>query len=67
VVDRAGTVVFADAKHIGGRREGEQPRYPGAHLRKVFRKLGVNSRITLAAAVTCRTQDAPPPAPHTFN
>jgi DNA-binding CsgD family transcriptional regulator len=38
-----------------------------SHLRKVFRKLGVNSRVTLAAAVTCRTQDAPPPAPHAFN
>jgi DNA-binding CsgD family transcriptional regulator len=38
-----------------------------SHLRKVFRKLGVNSRVTLAAAVTYRTQDAPPPAPHAFS
>ena len=38
-----------------------------SHLRKVFRKLGVNSRDALAAAVTSRTQDAPPPVPHAFN
>ena len=38
-----------------------------SHLRKVFRKLGMNSRLALAAAVTNRTQDAPPPAPHAFN
>lgn len=38
-----------------------------SHLRKVFRKLGVNSRVALAATVTSRTQDAPPPAPHPFN
>jgi hypothetical protein len=28
---------------------------------------GVNSRVALAAAVTSRTQDAPPPVPHAFN
>jgi DNA-binding CsgD family transcriptional regulator len=38
-----------------------------SHLRKVFRKLGVNSRVALAAAVTSRTRDAPPPAPHACN
>jgi DNA-binding CsgD family transcriptional regulator len=38
-----------------------------SHLRKVFRKLGVNSRVALAAAVTSRMQDAPPPALHAFN
>ena len=38
-----------------------------SHLRKVFRKLGVNSRVALAAAVTSRTRDAPPSAPHAFN
>ena len=38
-----------------------------SHLRKVFRKLAVNSRVALAAAVTSRTQDAPPSAPHAFN
>jgi len=38
-----------------------------SHLRKVFRKLGVNSRDALAAAVTSRTPDAPPPAPHALD
>jgi hypothetical protein len=38
-----------------------------SHLRKVFLKLGVNSRVALAAAVTSRMQDAPPPAAHAFN
>jgi DNA-binding CsgD family transcriptional regulator/transcriptional regulator of acetoin/glycerol metabolism len=38
-----------------------------SHLRKVFRKLGVNSRVALAASVTGRTQDAPRPAPHAFH
>jgi DNA-binding CsgD family transcriptional regulator len=38
-----------------------------SHPRKVFRKLRVNSRAALAAAVTSRTQDAPPPAPHAFD
>jgi DNA-binding CsgD family transcriptional regulator len=38
-----------------------------SHLRKVFRKLGVSSRVALAAAVTSLTQEALPSAPHAFN
>jgi hypothetical protein len=127
LVDRAATVVFADAKHVGGpaasaplpilvvrqtAREIEERLLdgPSVHeraLQKAFLRArrrargplilvsedtlmcnagaarlfdeadrpqlwaaassAVNSRVALAAAVTSRTQDAPPPAPHAFN